>query len=284
MSIRQHLHLYDKVCQDCSRLVTHSYTTSFSLGILAFSKKFRAPVRNIYGFVRFADEIVDTFHAHNKKDLLDAFRQETYKAIEQRISLNPVLHSFQMVVHQYRIDRELIDAFLHSMEMDLTEKEYDEQGYNKYIFGSAEVVGLMCLKVFCEGDEKKYQELAPSARKLGAAFQKINFLRDLQSDFWDRGRMYFPSLSAESVFDYDIKSSIEKDIENDFKDALKGIRNLPDGCRLGVYIAYIYFFSLLKKIEKVRPQVIMKERISVSAPGKLFLLTKSYFKYQLNLL
>lgn len=284
MKLTEHMNLFDKVCADCSHLITRSYTTSFSLGILAFSKKFREPIRNIYAFVRFADEIVDTFHAHDKGKLLAEFKTETYKAIEQGISLNPVLHSFQKVVHEYHIPHHLIDAFLYSMEMDLTHERYKQEEYDKYIFGSAEVVGLMCLCVFCEGDAQRYNLLEEPARKLGAAFQKINFLRDLKSDYWDRGRIYFPSVKTDGVFDKEMKQAIEHDIELDFKESLKGIKQLPDGCRFGVYIAYIYFYGLLKKINRMDPQVILNKRVSVSKPAKVYLFTISYFRYQLNLL
>jgi len=284
MEIQQHLQLYDKVCEKCSHLITSSYSTSFSLGILCFDKKYRAPIRDIYGFVRFADEIVDTFHGHDKRKLLQEFRDETYKAIHNRISLNPVLHSFQLVVNRYNIPHELIDAFLFSMEMDLTHEKYREDEYNTYIFGSAEVVGLMCLRVFCDGDEARYETLKEPARKLGAAFQKINFLRDLKSDYWERGRVYFPAVNMNQHFDADMKQTIEQDIDKDFKEALTGIRQLPSGSKLGVYVAYIYFYALLGKIRRLNPDTLLSKRISVSNARKFYLLTSSYLRYRLNLL
>jgi phytoene synthase len=284
MEIQQHLQLFDKVCEKCSHVITSSYSTSFSLGILCFDKKFRAPIRDIYGFVRFADEIVDTFHGHDKQILLHEFRDEAYKAIHNGISLNPVLHSFQLVVNKYSIPHELIDAFLFSMEMDLTHEKYREEEYNKYIFGSAEVVGLMCLRVFCEGDEEKYNSLVEPAKKLGAAFQKINFLRDLKSDYWERGRVYFPSVKMNENFDAAMKRTIEEDIARDFKSALSGIKKLPAGSKLGVYIAYIYFYALLGKIRRLNPDTLLNKRVSVSSAQKFYLFTFSYLRYRLNLL
>ncbi|MBL4625386.1 MAG: phytoene/squalene synthase family protein [Flavobacteriales bacterium] len=274
--------LYDQVAIKCSKLTTNEYSTSFSLGIKVLDKKFHMPVYSIYGFVRFADEIVDTFHGHNKADLLAEFKADTYKAIEQKISLNPILHSFQLVVNQYGIERKLIEAFLYSMELDLSEKTYDQEGYEEYIYGSAEVVGLMCLRVFCEGDNSKYEELVPFARALGSAFQKINFLRDLNADFDGMGRLYFPNISIDS-FDEQTKTEIEQDIAADFATGFEGIKKLPKGARFGVYVAYTYYLSLFKKISAKSIADVRSTRIRISDTRKIALMIQSYFKHQLNL-
>lgn len=278
-----HLQLFHNTCFECSKLITKRYSTSFSLGIRVFNQRFRAPIYGIYGFVRFADEIVDTFHNYPKKELLDRFRADTYKAIDDGISLNPVLHSFQEVVHHYKIERELIDAFLHSMEMDLDKNVYDDSGYDEYIYGSAEVVGLMCLRVFTEGNDAEYQRLKSSARKLGAAFQKINFLRDIKSDFDDRGRVYFPGVDF-SRFDQTQKLRIEADIAEDFQAALEGIRELPKGARFGVYLAYKYYTQLFAKIKSSPAQRVSETRIRVSDKRKMYLLFSSAVRHQLNFL
>lgn len=277
------LSLYTKTCEQCSELITKRYSTSFSMGILAFDKKCRAPIYNIYGFVRFADEIVDTFHDHDKKVLLDNFREDTYKAIDQKLSLNPVLHSFQKVVNEYNIERHLIDAFLTSMEMDLHNEEYEEDGYNEYIYGSAEVVGLMCLRVFCNNDEALYKRLVSPARSLGAAFQKINFLRDMQSDYDERGRVYFPGVDFIN-FDNTQKEMIELDIKKDFDDAYKGILRLPREVRFGVYVAYVYYLNLFKKIRKANAIMVKKKRIRVNDGKKMVLFVKSAVLHRLNIL
>ncbi|MBI1223153.1 MAG: phytoene/squalene synthase family protein [Bacteroidetes bacterium] len=278
------MHLFQNVCESCSAMITRAYSTSFSLGILALAPEMRVAIRNIYGFVRFADEIVDTFHSYDKKSLLKRFKEDTYRAIEEGVSFNPVMHAFQRTVRQYRIEIKLIDAFLHSMEMDLNYKNYQDEGFQEYVYGSAEVVGLMCLKVFCEGDQSKYDELKDSARALGAAFQKINFLRDLKSDYQDRGRLYFPQVKFFEHFDLQVKKQIEMDIEKDFEKALNGIRKLPSDSRFGVYIAYIYFYRLLQKIHKMEPKKVMQERIRVSNPEKIALFFSSWFKFRMNLL
>ncbi|MEM6698231.1 MAG: phytoene/squalene synthase family protein, partial [Bacteroidota bacterium] len=233
------LSLYNQVCRECSQLITNRYSTSFSLGIKSFDKHLRLPIYAVYGFVRFADEIVDTFHDYPKADLLQQFRLDTYKAIEEKISLNPVLHAFQEVVHRYQIERELIDAFLDSMEMDLHFDRYEDRLYKQYIYGSAEVVGLMCLRVFCDGNEEQYQRLKAPACSLGSAFQKINFLRDMKSDFDDRGRVYFPGVDFRRFSQQD-KLQIEADIKKDFDHAYLGIVQLPKSARFGVYLAYVY--------------------------------------------
>ncbi len=278
-----HLQLFHSTCADCSRLITQRYSTSFSLGIRVFDKRFRAPIYGIYGFVRFADEIVDTFHEYPKEALFARFKADTYLAIEERISLNPVLHSFQQVVHQYGIERELIDAFLLSMEMDLSNNAYDAAGYDAYIYGSAEVVGLMCLRVFCAHDDSQYQHLKEPARRLGAAFQKINFLRDIKSDFDERGRVYFPGVDFRR-FDGAEKKRIENDIQEDFAAGLDGIRQLPKGARFGVYLAYKYYTHLFLKIKNAPAQRITEERFRVSDKRKLYLLFSSAVRHQFNAL
>ncbi len=276
--------LYQNSCVECSELITKKYSTSFSLGIRVFDKEFRNPVYSIYGFVRFADEIVDTFHQYNKKELLDDFRKETFKAIEQNISLNPILQSFQQVVNEYQIDRQLIIDFLDSMEMDLHTSTYDSEAlYHKYIYGSAESVGLMCLQVFTRGDKDFYNDLAPYARSLGAAFQKINFLRDMNSDLKERGRIYFPGIDL-TKFDEYTKQEILKDIQIDFDNALEGIRRLPKGARRGVYLAYIYYLHLYKNICKSSIEKIMAERIRVSDKRKAYLLMNTVVRNSMNLL
>jgi 15-cis-phytoene synthase len=273
--------LYDSVCLQCSKLTTNRYSTSFSLGIRFLNKDFHLPIYAIYGFVRFADEIVDTFHEHNKHELLNRFKADTYRAIEEKISLNPILHSFQMVVNQYHIERELIDTFLRSMELDLSEKEYDQSGYEEYILGSAEVVGLMCLRVFLEGDKQKYSDLKYYAQRLGSAFQKINFLRDLKADYQVMGRTYFPGVDI-GEFDEATKRVIEADIQKDFDDGLTGIKKLPKKARFGVYVAYVYYLALFNKIKTTPASVILNQRIRVSNNKKYLLFLSSYVRHSLN--
>lgn len=277
------LELFNQTSRECSRLITRRYSTSFSAGIRAFDERLRMPIYSIYGFVRFADEIVDTFHGYPKAELLARFRQDAYRAIEERISLNPVLNAFQEVVHQYGIERELIDAFLDSMEMDLHHSTYNHGLYEKYIYGSAEVVGLMCLRVFVEGDKELYERLVDPARSLGAAFQKINFLRDLKSDFDDRGRVYFPGVDFANFTAGD-KHRIEAEIKKDFDDALIGIKQLPRGARRGVYLAYVYYLNLFKKIRRTAAAKVKERRIRVNDGRKLMLLFSSAVKMRLNLL
>lgn len=278
-----HLTLFHNTCAECSRLITQRYSTSFSMGIRAFHRRFRRPIYNIYGFVRFADEIVDTFHGHDKRTLFDRFVADTWTALDERISLNPVLHAFQETVHQYGIERELIEAFLRSMEMDLEKNTYDLRGYDEYIYGSAEVVGLMCLRVFVEGNNAEYQRLKEPARRLGAAFQKINFLRDLKSDFDDRGRVYFPGVDF-TQFDCDQKRRIEADIQEDFDRGLEGIKQLPEGARFGVYLAYKYYTQLFRKIRSAPAQRVAEARIRVSDKRKVYLLFSSAVRHQFNFL
>jgi phytoene/squalene synthetase len=275
--------LFDMISKKSSKLTTVTYSTSFSLGIRFFSRKFHDPIYAIYGFVRFADEIVDSFHNYDKAKLLERFKQDTYLAIDEGISLNPILNNFQWAVNKYRIEKELIDKFLRSMEMDLQDIEYDQPAFEEYILGSAEVVGLMCLRVFCEGDEQKYQELKPSAMRLGSAFQKINFLRDLKADYQGLGRSYFPNIDLRK-FDVETKQKIEADIAIDFADGLEGIRKLPRGARFGVYMAYVYFYNLFLKIKQTRPSRIMNERIRIPNSTKYKLLVTSYIRHQLNML
>ena len=273
--------IYDKVAVKCSKITTKSYSTSFSLGISFLNKRLHNPIYSIYGFVRFADEIVDTFHDFDKKYLLDKFRSDTYESLELGISLNPILHSFQTVVHKYGIENELIDTFLDSMEMDLQDQEYSEELYEKYILGSAEVVGLMCLRVFCEGDRELFTALKPSAMKLGAAFQKVNFLRDVKADKEHLGRTYFPNVDL-SNFTKEDKLKIESEIRKDFKSALEGIKKLPKSSRKGVYLAYYYYLVILRKITNVRPERIMNERIRINNAHKIFIMMKSIARHKLN--
>ncbi len=273
--------LFDMISRKSSKMTTVMYSTSFSLGIRFFSKRFHDPIYGIYGFVRFADEIVDSFHGFDKKKLLQRFKEDTYTAIEEKISLNPILNNFQYVVNKYLIEKELIDLFLQSMEMDLEKVEYDQKKYEQYILGSAEVVGLMCLRVFCEGSARKYNELKPSAMRLGSAFQKINFLRDLKADYKSLGRSYFPGIDMNNWNDK-TKSEIEEDIEKDFADGLSGIRKLPDGARFGVYVAYVYFHELLLKIRRVKAEKLMHERIRVTNNRKYVLLLNAYFRNLTN--
>lgn len=275
--------LYDQISLASSKIVTQTYSTSFSLGIRCLNRKFHDAIYSIYGFVRLADEIVDTFHEYDKRSLLEEFKAETYKAIERKISLNPILNSFQHVVNNYSIDHELIDRFLYSMEMDLRQTEHSSGTYDEYILGSAEVVGLMCLRVFTENDEDAYQKLKPSAMKLGSAFQKVNFLRDLKADYEVLGRVYFPEVDL-TVFSEKEKCEIEKDIEKDFDDALYGIKNLPRSSRFGVYVAYIYYKKLFLKIKSVPSCNIMDERIRIPNSQKISLLAKSYVKHSFRMI
>lgn len=269
--------LFDMISRKSSKMTTVIYSTSFSLGIRFFSKRFHDPIYGIYGFVRFADEIVDSFHGFDKKKLLQRFKEDTYTAIDEKISLNPILNNFQYVVNKYLIERELIDQFLKSMEMDLEKVTYDQQKYEQYINGSAEVVGLMCLRVFCESDQQKYDELKVSAMRLGSAFQKINFLRDLKADYKSLGRSYFPGIDMNN-WNETTKSAIEDDIEKDFADGLAGIRKLPKGALFGVYVAYVYFHELLLKIRRVKAEQLLNERVRVSNGRKYILLLSAYIR------
>ncbi|MDA0929869.1 MAG: phytoene/squalene synthase family protein [Bacteroidetes bacterium] len=275
--------LYNLTVQECSRHITRRYSTSFSLGIRMLAPKFQTPVYSIYGFVRFADEIVDTFHEHDKRMLLDEFKRETWLAIERKISLNPVLHAFQLAVNEYNIDHSLIEAFLYSMEMDIDENSHDQKSYETYIYGSAEVVGLMCLQVFCERNKELYQQLEPHAKSLGAAFQKVNFLRDMGDDYQSRGRVYFPNLNW-TAFNLSAKKEIEADIQKDFDHALEGIRRLPKGAQIGVYLAYRYYTKLFRKIKAIQPERIMQERIRINNARKVSILLRSFARHSMNML
>ena len=275
------IELYHKISVDASKNVTQLYSTSFSMGIKLLDKNIHDAIFSIYGFVRLADEIVDTFHDYPKSEMLQEFKEETYKALDRKISVNPILHAFQMVVNKYSIDRDLIDKFLLSMEQDLNDIQYSSVGYKEYIVGSAEVVGLMCLKVFVNCDNDLYFKLEEPARKLGAAFQKINFLRDVKADYQELGRTYFPGVDLEK-FTPDEKLKIEEDIQDDFECALEGIIKLPSSSRLGVYVAYRYYLSLFKKIKKVSSDRLMEERIRVPNTKKLLITFESMFQNQFN--
>ena len=276
--------LFDRISHRSSRMVTKSYSTSFSLGIMLLDKSLHKHIYAIYGFVRFADEIVDTFHDYDKRYLLNDFKRQTYDAIEHGISLNPILNSFQSTVNEFQIGRELIDTFLNSMEMDINPAEsYNQVLYEKYILGSAEVVGLMCLKVFCNGDQEMYSSLKYEAMKLGSAFQKINFLRDLKADYYHLGRVYFPGVDMVQ-FNDTIKAQIEADIEKDFHTGYEGIVRLPKKARFGVYVAYVYYYSLFQRIKGTEAEAILKKRIRISNRDKYGLLVRSYLKHSFNLL
>ncbi|WP_062061071.1 phytoene/squalene synthase family protein [Aquimarina longa] len=276
--------IFDTVSYSCSKIVTNSYSTSFSLASKMLSDSIRQDIYNIYGFVRFADEIVDTFHEYDKEKLFNDFEQEMYKAIESKISLNPILNSFQKTVHQYNINPELYEAFMKSMRLDLSKTKYlTEQEYKDYIYGSADVVGLMCLKVFVNGNQQQYDALKQSAMYLGSAFQKVNFLRDLKSDFENLDRSYFPNADLNQL-DESTKLRIIKEIENDFEKSLKGILQLPVEAKFGVYTAFVYYQKLLKKLKKTPSLEIKNTRIRVSNYQKFGLLAKSYFEYRLNLI
>ncbi len=278
------IRLYNQTCLEINQLVTKRYSTSFSLGIRSLHKRFHDPIYAIYGFVRVADEIVDSFHDFDKRSLLEAFRAETFKAIELQISTNPVLQAFQLAVNEHRIDRHLVEAFLRSMEMDLDQSGHDAQSYAEYIYGSAEVVGLMCLRVFCKGDDQLYDSLVEPARKLGEAFQKINFLRDIQSDRDERGRIYFPGVESFEHFDQKAKAAIEADIQKDFDAALLGIRRLDKDARLGVYLAYAYYLRLFRKIRQARPEQVLGRRFRVSNLSKLGILIASRVRNALGVI
>jgi len=277
------MQMFHNVSEQCSKLTTEKYSTSFSSAIRLLHQDIRNPIYNIYGFVRFADEIVDTFHQYDKAELLNQFRKETYAAIDRGLSLNPILHSFQLAVKQYRIDPELIEAFFRSMHMDLEKNFYDQQGYSEYIYGSAEVVGLMCLYVFCEGNKELYEKLRPAAQSLGAAFQKVNFLRDVKADYNDLNRIYFPGVDFGN-FTSVMKSEIEADIALDFKRAYAGIVQLPWKARFGVYVAYKYYLSLFLRIKRIQASKMMRQRIRIPNYLKAMIVMRAGLKNQLNLI
>ena len=275
--------LFHTSSEACSRQFTRRYSTSFSSAIRLLHSDLRQPIYNIYGFVRLADEIVDTFHHQDKPALLADFKEETYASIERKLSLNPILHSFQLTVNQYNIDHRLIEAFFRSMEFDLSKRTYDEAGYKEYIYGSAEVVGLMCLYVFCEGDKKLYDQLEATARSLGAAFQKVNFLRDIKADYNGLSRIYFPGCDFSNFTEAD-KRRIEADIQRDFDHAFTGIQELPLKARFGVYVAYKYYLSLFKKIRQTEPAEILDSRIRIPNYHKALIVLRAGVKNQLRLI
>ena len=276
--------LFDKISEECSKNVTKSYSTSFSLATKMLSSNIRQDIYNIYGFVRFADEIVDTFHSYNKKELFKRFVDDLNHSLKEKISLNPILNSFQKTVHKYNIDRDLINSFLKSMEQDLKKKKYENlQEYNEYIYGSADVVGLMCLKVFVSGRNDDYKKLKPYAMSLGSAFQKVNFLRDINDDYKKLNRVYFPGVDY-GTFNDDVKNNIMIDIEKDFAKALKGIYMLPNNSKFGVYAAYKYYKRLLRKLERASYLQIKNERVRVPNYQKVDVLARSYVRYRLNIL
>ena len=274
--------IFDNLSYEISKCTTIRYSTSFSLGIKFLSKDLQRPIYNVYGFVRFADEIVDSFHGYDKETLLNEFKRDTHLAISRKVSVNPILNAFQETVNKYNIPLELIDTFLRSMEMDLDNFEHTQESYEEYILGSAEVVGLMCLKIFVRGDEDEYLRLKPSAMKLGSAFQKINFLRDLQADYKELGRTYFPEVEM-TEFNDSIKQQIEADIEKDFAAGYEGILQLPKNARFGTYMAYIYYYKLFKKIKDTPAHVILNSRVRIPNNKKYRLFVSSYVKHSLNL-
>ncbi len=275
--------LFDDISIQCSRDITRHYSTSFSLGIRFLAKDLRNPIYSIYGFVRLADEIVDSFHGYEQRSLLEEFKNDTYNAIEKGISLNPVLNSFQQVVKKYQIDKSLVDAFLHSMELDLEKQQYTRSLHDEYIYGSAEVVGLMCLKVFCRGDKDLNDSLQFNAKKLGSAFQKINFLRDMKADYVGLGRNYFPDVDFSNFCDSK-KQIIETEIAQDFADGYAGIVKLPKSARLGVYLAYMYYKILFKKIKELPSDRILEERVRIPNSRKIAILLGCYIQNNLNLI
>lgn len=272
---------FDRLSATCSKITTRLYSTSFSLGINFLAKDLRGPIYAIYGFVRFADEIVDSFHDYDKVFLLSKFRADCYEAINQGISLNPVLNSFQKTVHDFKIGHELIDLFLKSMEMDLDQQVYTADNYDQYILGSAQVVGLMCLHVFTGGDEARYLSLKPAAMKLGSAFQKVNFLRDINADYYELNRTYFPGIKP-TLFSSAEKQRVESEIEIDFAEALSGIKTLPRTSKKGVYLAYVYYQKLFEKIKRTNAEKVMTERIRISNGLKCWLMVDSMLRYKMG--
>lgn len=274
--------LFDELSYKISKQTTKQYSTSFSLGILALSPQIRNSIYAIYGYVRLADEIVDSFHGYDRATLLARFREQTNQALEEKISLNPILQCFQETIHRYDIDRQLINQFLKSMEMDLEKIDYNSDLYKEYILGSAEVVGLMCLHIFVNGDKELFAMLKPSAMKLGSAFQKVNFLRDMKDDYQVLGRCYFPNVDI-SYFDNIVKAQIEQEIYAEFKEALEGIKKLPPSSRFGVYLAYRYYISLFRKIKRTSAHKIINQRIRISNGRKFSLMMSSYVQYKMSL-
>lgn len=277
------MELYQKNNLDCSRITTHNYSTTFSLGLRVMNRKYSDGIYCLYGFLRYADEIVDTFFDQDQPTIFEEFRQETFKAIDRHFSINPIIHSFQSAVHKYGIERELVEAFLVSMEMDLTNEVYSPELLKKYIYGSAEVVGLMCLRVFYYEEPEKYEELKAPIRKLGMALQKVNFLRDVNDDFKEKGRIYFKNIDF-SNFTLATKRQLEQEIEQDFLESLQGIKKLKKSVRLGVYLVYNYYMYLLREIKKARPEDILKKRYRLTNTKKSYLFIHTYFKNSFNLL
>lgn len=277
------MNLFDQTTFECSKVVTTRYSTSFTMGIRTLSGEYHNSIYAIYGFVRYADEIVDTFHDRDKAALLRRFKDDTHRAIDERISLNPILHAFQLVVNNYNIPLRFVDAFLQSMEMDLKKVDYTPQSYREYIYGSAEVVGLMCLKVFCDGDDSLYQSLEAPACRLGSAFQKVNFLRDMNSDFNERGRVYFPGVQYDRFGERD-KKLIEEDIQADFDAAREGIARLPVKARLGVQLAYEYYLRLFQKIRTSPVSGVLSQRIRIPDHRKWMILASAYLRYRLQII
>ncbi|MEO6549357.1 MAG: phytoene/squalene synthase family protein [Ferruginibacter sp.] len=275
--------LFHELSQQCSKATTEKYSTSFSSAIKLLHRDMQVSIFNLYGFVRFADEIVDSFHEYNKEVLLQEFKVETYAALQRHISLNPILHSFQITVNKYQIPQHLIESFFNSMEMDLGNTTYNSSAYKEYIYGSAEVVGLMCLYVFCNGNKMLYEKLMPGAQSLGAAFQKVNFLRDVKADYEQLSRTYFPEVDF-SNFTPSMKKQIEEDITTDFSKAYQAIVHLPVKARFGVYVAYKYYLSLFKKIKKAKACNILEQRIRIPNYGKAYIVAKASLRRQLNLL
>ena len=273
--------LFDKISLNASKHVTNEYSTSFSLGIKMLHQSIREPIYAVYGFVRLADEIVDSFHEFNKKELLDDFKKQTFHAIDVKISLNPILNSFQHAVNYYQIDKWLIDAFFDSMEMDLEDQQYNQETFDKYILGSAQVVGLMCLKIFCKGDSDQYESLRPGAMSLGSAFQKVNFLRDLKADKENLGRIYFPGMNNHE-WTPELKEKIQADIKQDFIHALEAINRLPSNSKYGVYTAYRYYFKLFKKLENASFEELLTNRLRVPNYTKIRLLFTSKVRLSLG--
>ncbi len=275
------MELYNKTSFSISKIVTKNYSTSFSLGIAAFAPKYRDAIYGIYGFVRLADEIVDTFHGYDQKKLMQDFRRDTEEALKSGISTNPILQAFVQTVNQYKIDYHYIDAFLKSMEMDLSNSYYEKDEYNEYIYGSAEVVGLMCLKVFCGDDKELFDKLVAPARSLGSAFQKVNFLRDIKSDMEERERIYLPGINHANKINDESKMNLEMEVEKEFHKALEGIKKLPHGVKLGVYSAYLYYVAIFRKIQRLKVKELMKKRVRVSNPAKIALLFRGLVEVRL---
>jgi len=275
--------IYLKNALKCSKITAISYSTSFSSGIRVLNKKYRDQIYAIYGFVRFADEIVDSFYDFNRHELFEKFREDTYEALNKKISSNPILHGFQYVVNEYGIEKELVDAFLNSMEMDLHKHNYNKSQFKKYVNGSAEVVGLMCLKIFYRNDKDEYEKLKYYAQKLGEAFQKVNFLRDIKADFKDRGRVYFPGADFENFSSQD-KLSIENEIRDDLIKSKPGIKNIKKEVRLGIYLIYCYYIALFRKIKKTKAESLIEKRVRITNLKKTILLIICYIKHKLNLI